>query len=391
MRFFRLLRRNPEFCEKDKTRIEIHGIRRELFQQLFEYIYKRKFEINEDNVQEVLEAANMLQLTCLTSSCCRFLKKKLNEKNAVGIYRLADIYSSTESVLNLKRKCKFFIEQHFLNIIKNDRDFLDLPFNLFESLIKSESLNIHNELDVLKITLNWILKESDVRIKHIYALMRYVRLPVIPEDKKEIVVENLKNEELKGILRQILKQDLNKSQQSLENGSIQPLNNSEEFKSLVSSNLRWKTRFQCSSMFYLVGGRKENSVTSDIMRINSFNYKLTYLKRVPTRRFNHQTAELNGLLYIAGGINGHGLPPLNLVEAFDPYENDKVSTSRMINSRQDFGLVSVNGSLLAIGEWATLNLRELSMVPGPSFRHNTKLPNRKHLPNRRLQQVSESS
>lgn len=138
---------------------------------LFDYIYKREFEINEDNVQEILDASNMLQLTSLTSSCCKFLKKKLNEKNVIGIYRLADVYSSTENILSLKRKCKFFIEQHFLTIIKND-EFLDLPFYLFENLIKSESLNIYNELDVFKVTLKWILKDPEERMKHIYSLLR---------------------------------------------------------------------------------------------------------------------------------------------------------------------------------------------------------------------------
>lgn len=338
-----------ELCEKDKTRIEIHGIKRELFQQLFDYIYKQKFEINEDNVQEVLEASNMLQLTSLTSSCCKFLKKKLNEKNVVSIYRLADLFASTESLLSLKRKCKFFIEQHFLNIIKNDPEFLDLPFHLFENLIKSESLTIVNELDVLKITLNWILKEPDVRSKHVYALMRYVRLPVIPEEKKEIIIENLKNDELKQILREILRQDLSKAQPNGGIHSPSPLNDNEEFKSLISSNLRWKSRIKCSNLFYLVGGRNESAVIADIMRINSFDFKFTHLKRLSVSRFNHQTCELNGLLYIAGGMNSSQIH-LKLVEAFDPYENEKVSTSFMLNSRQDFGLVNFNGSLLAIGE-----------------------------------------
>lgn len=116
----------------------------------------------------------MLQLSNLTHSCCKFLKRRLHEKNVIGIYRLADIYSSTESLLDLKRRCKFFIEEHYLNMIKN-QDFLDLPFHLFECLLKSESLNIHNELDVFKSCINWIQKEPEERIKHVYQLMKYVR------------------------------------------------------------------------------------------------------------------------------------------------------------------------------------------------------------------------
>src|SRR5699024_10717909 len=96
-------------------------------------------------------------------------------------------------------------------------------------------------------------------------------------------------------------------------------------------------------------GRNESTVIADIMRINSFDFKFTHLKRLSVSRFNHQTCELNGLLYIAGGMNSSQIH-LKLVEAVDPYENEKVSTSFMVNSRQDFGLVHFNGSLFAIGE-----------------------------------------
>lgn len=36
---------STELCEKDKRTIEIHGLKKELFQVLFDYIYKRKFKL----------------------------------------------------------------------------------------------------------------------------------------------------------------------------------------------------------------------------------------------------------------------------------------------------------------------------------------------------------
>lgn len=173
---------------------------------------------------------------------------------------------------------------------------------------------------------------------------RHIRLPIIPEEKKAIIIENLKNHELKSILKEIIKQDLKKGQ-DIENGE----NHDDQFKCLININLRWKPRIKCSDLFYLIGGRNEKrEIVPDIIRINSFDFKFTRLKQLSVSRFNHQTSELNGLLYIAGGMNS-SLVNLNLVETFDPYENEKISTSFMIYSRQDFGLVNFNNNLLAIG------------------------------------------
>lgn len=125
-------------------------------------------------------------------------------------------------------------------MIKNE-DFYNLPFHLYENLLKSESLNINYEIDVFKSFINWIQKDPDNRLKHVYSLMKYIRLPIIPEDKKDNLIDSIKNDEFRMILKEIKKQDLEKNK-FIDNKN--EFNNNDEFKNLLTINLRWFGRLK---------------------------------------------------------------------------------------------------------------------------------------------------
>jgi hypothetical protein len=43
--------------------------------------------LTQDNVQDVMTAADMIQLKDVVASCTQFMKSELHPSNAVGIYR----------------------------------------------------------------------------------------------------------------------------------------------------------------------------------------------------------------------------------------------------------------------------------------------------------------
>jgi actin-binding protein IPP len=46
-----------------------------------------EININQDNVQEMMVAADMLELKEVVVGCTEFLKHELHASNAIGIYR----------------------------------------------------------------------------------------------------------------------------------------------------------------------------------------------------------------------------------------------------------------------------------------------------------------
>ena len=55
---------------------------------IFYFFIIGDIEVTVENVQELLVAADMLELHDVVSVCSNFLKRELHASNAVGIYRL---------------------------------------------------------------------------------------------------------------------------------------------------------------------------------------------------------------------------------------------------------------------------------------------------------------
>ncbi len=73
------------FEEKDKERVKIQGVEPSSLQILVSYVYTGQISISEDNVQTLLPAANLLQLTDVKEACSDFLKSQLHPSNCLGI------------------------------------------------------------------------------------------------------------------------------------------------------------------------------------------------------------------------------------------------------------------------------------------------------------------
>lgn len=58
-----------------------------VLEQLLEFVYSGEICIDQGNVQELIVAADMLELTEVVTGCTQYLKKELHPTNAVGIYR----------------------------------------------------------------------------------------------------------------------------------------------------------------------------------------------------------------------------------------------------------------------------------------------------------------
>ena len=68
--------------------------------------------MTEDNVQSLLPAANLLQLTDVRDACCEFLQSQLHPTNCLGIRAFADLHGCLE----LLTSTESYIERHFTEV-----------------------------------------------------------------------------------------------------------------------------------------------------------------------------------------------------------------------------------------------------------------------------------
>jgi hypothetical protein len=73
-------------CEKDQHSVELHGISSYIFEILLNFIYSGEVIITQNNVQELMVAADMVGLSEIVMGCTEFLIKELHPLNAIGIY-----------------------------------------------------------------------------------------------------------------------------------------------------------------------------------------------------------------------------------------------------------------------------------------------------------------
>jgi kelch-like protein 2/3 len=97
------------FDEKTQDRITLQGVDSHALQLLVEYVYSSEVYVTEENVQVLLPAANLLQLTDVRDACCDFLQAQLHPTNCLGIRAFADLHGC----IDLLSHGETYIEQHF--------------------------------------------------------------------------------------------------------------------------------------------------------------------------------------------------------------------------------------------------------------------------------------
>lgn len=102
--------------EGSKNEIELLGLNETAVNNLIEFAYSGTIEINKDNVQTVLEAANYLGVEFVKKSCGDFLKVAVDDKTCLGLWQLADVFALEE----LSKVVKRYVLRHFADISQQE-------------------------------------------------------------------------------------------------------------------------------------------------------------------------------------------------------------------------------------------------------------------------------
>lgn len=89
--FFRALFTNGMNETTDHI-VNIHDINGDIMNFIIDYIYTREIKLNENNIYDILAAANQLQVLELFSLCEQYLYEKLSPENVLGIRDFASFF-----------------------------------------------------------------------------------------------------------------------------------------------------------------------------------------------------------------------------------------------------------------------------------------------------------
>eukprot|EP00102_Acyrthosiphon_pisum_P026770 XP_016663980.1 PREDICTED: kelch-like protein 2 [Acyrthosiphon pisum] len=176
------------FAEKNHDLVVMREIDSTALQLLVNFIYSGAIVVTEENVQVLLQAADLLQLQEVKDVCCDFLEKQLCSTNCIGIKEIADLHSCTKLLTN----SELYIQQHFSEVVDGE-EFLSLSYEQVVKLISSDELIVPSEEKVYESIIRWVKHELGLRKTIFPQLMEQIRLPLISKHYilKKVVEEPL--------------------------------------------------------------------------------------------------------------------------------------------------------------------------------------------------------
>lgn len=314
-----------EMAESRQSEITIQDIDEYAMEILIDFSYTACITIKEENVQALLPAACLLQLTEIQDICCEFLKRQLDPSNCLGIRAFAD----THSCRDLLRVADLFTQHNFQEVIESD-EFLLLPVNQLVDILSSDELNVKSEEQVYFAVISWMKHNITERRAYLPQILPHVRLPLLgPKFLVGVVGADvhIKSDET---CRDLVDE--------AKNYLLLP----EQRLLMQGPRTRPRKPTKCTEVIFAVGGWCSGDAISSVERYDPQTSEWKMVATMSKRRCGVGVAVLDNLLYAVGGHDGSSY--LNSVERYDPKTNQWSSdVSPTSTCRTSVGVAVLNG------------------------------------------------
>jgi len=332
---------NERFCRgsdearrgKNRQKLVLQGMQQQTLLGLIDFIYSGHIELSQNNVQDVLISADMLQLQEVVHKCTEFLRLELHESNTIGIYRFADGHN----IEGLRGIALTFIHDNFYSV-SLEEEFQELEMELLCQFISSEYLRVDSEYQVFCATMSWINHDIPNRRRYIFDVLKHVRLPLVATKLLEGYVNNCNDMSLKVAMSSV-KRDLISQKGSLVSLYVKPRKSAKKNIYVIGGSKRelgsaW-TRSECTYQ--------------TVECFDTFKQEWRRVASMDIGRILPGIAILSGQIFVCGGEVDSKI--LASGEVYDVQDDSWVPIANMMVPRCEFGLAAANGCLYAFGGW----------------------------------------
>lgn len=159
--------------ESGQSVVQLSEVSEVAIEHLLNFIYEGQVQLQEENVEIVFQAADLLDVPALSRACVEFLEKCVSHLNCLGMMRFAKHYS----LPSLEEQCQNLLYQDF-NIVAKYDEFLELPVEQVMELLDSEKLQVQEEV-LVEAVLFWVHCQSSKRKVMLPKLLERLRLPLL--------------------------------------------------------------------------------------------------------------------------------------------------------------------------------------------------------------------
>lgn len=317
--------------ESHQDTIMLNDLDEKAVEDLVEFAYTSKIDIHEDNVQPLLKAASILQLSEVTTACSEFLAQQLHPSNCLGISNFAEAHGCSE----LNRTAQQYVVDHFMEVVRFD-EYLQLGVEAVKHLVSSDAISVNSEEQVFESMHKWLAHNLSMREKHAYELLNCIRLPLL---KPLYLAEHVYAKEVycchQGCNALIMKAMIYHMVQEKK----------AQMRAVVNDMPRKGTM----GTMFVIGGMDTSRNKGSIECFDARNdeWKWVCHSQAACRRLQFGVAVLESKVYVVGGRNG--LRTLNTVDCYDPANSSWDSVPPMCSYRHGVGVGVMSGPMYAVG------------------------------------------
>ena len=163
-----------DLVESRQKVVTMKDIDANIVQQLVDFAYTGKVEVNVENVQSILATASWVQFHEVRELCCQFLETQLDPSNCLGIRK----FTEAHGCVNFLQVVDNFVLENFREVLKSE-EYALLPCELLIKVISSDDLNIIAEEEVYEAVMSWVNHDLNNRVKQLPSLIQFVRMPLM--------------------------------------------------------------------------------------------------------------------------------------------------------------------------------------------------------------------
>ena len=157
-------------------------------------IYTGDLRVNEENVFEVLAAADHLQVTTVVQQCCDFLKREFIQLRLdLHNYCLLSTVADRHGLRDLQEAVEKKMVSMYIDVCESEEFLSNVGADQLFSLLSRDDLTAPSETFVFKSVMQWIKHKKEERMAVAAKVIGAVRLGLV--DIK-VVIEELNTEEM---------------------------------------------------------------------------------------------------------------------------------------------------------------------------------------------------
>ncbi|XP_053639328.1 gigaxonin isoform X2 [Cherax quadricarinatus] len=306
------------------------------FELILDFIYTGRVILDNDNIQDILQASDLLLMTDLKELCIKFLMARIDVDNCLGILQFAQQFSCPRLV----HFAQDFICQHFKHrqIVRTE-EFRNLSEERLKDLLSQDGLTVKSEVDILTALVVWlnsnITATPDVESLVTGCLRESNDLKYDPKFQRAL-------------------QDLRASNPPWDSPGakrvLDALNKTRRIRFIRERGM--KTVLACADggyLFALGGISTDRVLQNDVQRYDPVSNTWILMSPMPFSCCSPRVVAHAGKLYVLGGYNNEVELEISNLEEFDIYANKWRTLPSIPNVRRGAAVAVSDEKIYYIG------------------------------------------